>query len=101
MQGIAVQAFEHKAFISWSWADAKWGNGAHRVLLSCRRRKAPVGQETEIAPVPRSLHPLSKDREKEAAGASIATAVEPFWRARYSRLYPVSACGTTELGPGP
>jgi tetratricopeptide (TPR) repeat protein len=71
-----VKAFEYKAFISYSWSDAKWGNWVHRALESFRTPKPLVGQESELGPVPRSLHPLFKDREEEAAGASITTAVE-------------------------
>lgn len=71
-----MEAFEYRAFISYSWADAKWGNWAHRALEAYRTPKALVGRETALGPVPRSLHPLFKDREEEAAGASIGTAVE-------------------------
>ncbi|GMN01763.1 TIR domain-containing protein [Erythrobacter sp. MTPC3] len=71
-----MQPFEYKAFISYSWTDAAWGKWAHQSIESYRTPKALVGQDGALGPIPKSLRPLFKDREEEAAGASIGSAVE-------------------------
>ncbi|QKG71891.1 toll/interleukin-1 receptor domain-containing protein [Erythrobacter mangrovi] len=71
-----MSQFRYKAFISYSWADAKWGNWLHHAIETYRTPTALVGKEVSAGPVPARLHPLFKDREEEAAGASIGTAVE-------------------------
>lgn len=71
-----MTAFRYKAFISYSWADARWGNWLQRAIETYRTPAALVGKEGNLGPVPARLHPLFKDREEEAAGASIGAAVE-------------------------
>lgn len=71
-----MDGFRYKAFVSYSWADAKWGKWLHHAIETYRTPPALVGKETPSGPVPPRLHPLFKDREEEAAGASIGTAVE-------------------------
>lgn len=68
--------FRYKAFISYSWADAAWGKWLHHALETYRTPRQLVGSEGLNGPVPARLHPLFKDREEEAAGASIGAAVE-------------------------
>jgi tetratricopeptide (TPR) repeat protein len=68
--------FRYKAFISYSWADAKWGKWLHHAIETYRTPRPLVGTEGRRGPVPARLHPLFKDREEEAAGASIGHAVE-------------------------
>ncbi|MBA4009250.1 MAG: hypothetical protein C0486_10780 [Erythrobacter sp.] len=68
--------FRYKAFISYSWADAKWGKWLQHAIETYRTPRALVGEERAHGPVPARLHPLFKDREEEAAGASIGAAVE-------------------------
>lgn len=68
--------FRYKAFISYSWADAKWGKWLQHGLETYRTPRALVGEERALGPVPARLHPLFKDREEEAAGSSIGAAVE-------------------------
>lgn len=68
--------YRYKAFISYSWADAAWGKWAHHALETYRTPAALVGKEGALGPVPARLHPIFKDREEEAAGASIGAAVE-------------------------
>lgn len=69
-------AFRYKAFISYSWADAKWGKWLQHAIETYRTPRALIGAERAHGPVPARLHPLFKDREEEAAGASIGAAVE-------------------------
>lgn len=68
--------FRYKAFISYSWADAAWGKWLHNAIETYRTPRALVDSEGAHGPVPARLHPLFKDREEEAAGASIGAAVE-------------------------
>ncbi|MHA6334012.1 toll/interleukin-1 receptor domain-containing protein [Qipengyuania sp. CAU 1752] len=67
--------FRYKAFISYSWANAEWGNWLHRSIETFRVPAGLVGKDGEYGPVPPRLQPLFKDREEEAAGASIGEAV--------------------------
>ena len=68
--------FRYKAFVSYSWADAAWGKWLHHAIETYRTPKALIGKESAWGAVPARLHPLFKDREEEAAGASIGGAVE-------------------------
>lgn len=74
--GDHKDAFRYKAFISYSWADAKWGKWLQHAIETYRTPRALVGEDKGHGPVPARLHPLFKDREEEAAGASIGAAVE-------------------------
>lgn len=71
-----MPSFRYKGFISYSWADAKWGKWLHHAIETYRTPRPLVGTEGRRGPVPARLHPLFKDREEEAAGASIGRAVE-------------------------
>jgi len=71
-----VVVFRYKAFISYSWADAAWGKWLHHAVETYRTPKALIGTAGRHGPVPARLFPLFKDREEEAAGASIGAAVE-------------------------
>jgi tetratricopeptide (TPR) repeat protein len=68
--------FRYKAFVSYSWSDAAWGKWLHTALETYRTPAALIGKDGALGPVPARLHPLFKDREEEAAGASIGAAVE-------------------------
>ena len=68
--------FRYKAFVSYSWSDAAWGKWLLQAIETYRTPAALVGKEAASGPVPARLHPLFKDREEEAAGASIGQAVE-------------------------
>jgi tetratricopeptide (TPR) repeat protein len=71
-----MTAFRYKAFISYAWADAAWGNWLHKALETYRTPKALIGKDTAIGPVPARLVPLFKDREEQAAGADISAALD-------------------------
>ena len=68
--------YRYKAFVSYSWADAKWGKWLLHAIETYRTPGALIGKDGLLGPVPARLHPLFKDREEEAAGASIGQAVE-------------------------
>jgi tetratricopeptide (TPR) repeat protein len=71
-----VTDYRYKAFVSYSWADAAWGKWLLQALETYRTPKALIGKDGAHGPVPARLIPLFKDREEEAAGASIGKAVE-------------------------
>ncbi len=71
-----MTAFRYKAFISYSWADAAWGNWLHKALETYRTPKGLVGRDSKLGPVPARLHPLFKDREEQAAGANIGASLD-------------------------
>jgi tetratricopeptide (TPR) repeat protein len=71
-----VTDHRYKAFVSYSWADAAWGKWLLHALETYRTPAALVGKQGALGPVPARLMPLFKDREEEAAGASIGKAVE-------------------------
>lgn len=60
--------FRYRAFISYSWADRNWGDWLHRALETYHPPKGVADG--------RPLRPIFKDREEEAAGASIGAAIE-------------------------
>lgn len=71
-----MSEYRYRAFISYSWSDAKWGNWLHHRLETYRTPAALVGKDGALGKVPARLNPIFKDREEEAAGASIGDAVE-------------------------
>ena len=68
--------YKYRAFISYSWADAAWGKWLHHALETYRTPAALVGSDGAHGPVPARLHPLFKDREEQAAGASISASLD-------------------------
>lgn len=64
----AIVTRRYKAFISYSWADKAWGEWLHRTLETYR---APKGVADG-----RSLHPIFRDRDEEAAGRGIGAVIE-------------------------
>jgi len=58
--------YRYKAFISYSWADAKWGKWLQHAIETYLTPRVLVGEERAHGPVPARLHPLFKDREEEA-----------------------------------
>ncbi len=67
---------KYKAFISYCFADRKWGDWLHHALEVYRTPKPLVGTQTWIGPVPRRLHPIFKDRQEEAASAGITSSIQ-------------------------
>jgi MTH538 TIR-like domain (DUF1863) len=71
-----LSEYRYKAFVSYSWADAAWGKWLLHALETYHTPKALVGKAGAHGAVGARLIPLFKDREEEAAGASIGKAVE-------------------------
>ena len=63
-----IAAFKYRAFLSYSHRDAAWAKWLHRALEGYRIDKDLVGRTTAQGPVPRTLHPIFRDREDFAAG---------------------------------
>jgi tetratricopeptide (TPR) repeat protein len=74
--GAGLTEYRYKAFVSYSWADAAWGKWLLHALETYRTPATLVGKQGALGPVAARLIPLFKDREEEAAGASIGKAVE-------------------------
>ena len=66
--------FRYKAFVSYSWSDAEWGKWLLHEIETYRTPAALVGKAGLHGEVAARLNPLFKDREEEAAGASIGAA---------------------------
>lgn len=67
--------FKYRAFISYSWADASWGQWLQRRLETYRTPAALVGKDGAYGPVSPRLHPIFRDREDQSAGASISASL--------------------------
>jgi predicted negative regulator of RcsB-dependent stress response len=63
----------YKAFISYSWKDRAAAEWLHRKLEAYQTPKALLAERPGIAA---RLNPIFKDREEEAAGASLKAAIE-------------------------
>jgi tetratricopeptide (TPR) repeat protein len=68
--------YTYKAFISYSWADAKWGKWLQQAVETYRTPKALIEKHAGMREIPARLTPLFKDREEQAAGASIGASIE-------------------------
>lgn len=64
-----MAAFRYKAFISYSWKDKAAAEALHRALETWRAPKS-------IAAGAAGLKPIFRDRDEEAAGASLKAAIE-------------------------
>ncbi|MGE0182493.1 MAG: tetratricopeptide repeat protein [Parvularculaceae bacterium] len=63
-----MTAFRYKAFLSYSWRDRSAAEALHRALETWR---PPTNRRAEPP-----LRPIFRDRDEEAAGASLRTAIE-------------------------
>jgi hypothetical protein len=62
---------KYRAFLSYSHRDSKFGEWLHRQLESWSIPKDLAGRQTPIGPVPKSLHPIFRDRDDLAAASSL------------------------------
>lgn len=74
--GVAMVEYTYKAFISYSWADATWGKWLQHAVETYRTPKALIEKHAPAREIPARLTPLFKDREEQAAGASIGASIE-------------------------
>ena len=59
---------EYRAFISYSHTDTSWAKWLHRGLEAFRIDKDLVGRETSTGTIPKTLHPIFRDRDDFNAG---------------------------------
>lgn len=64
-------AKQYKAFISYSHVDEAPADRLHNTLEAFRIHKALWGLPTHVGPVPKTLHPIFRDRRDLPAGASL------------------------------
>jgi tetratricopeptide (TPR) repeat protein len=67
-------SFKYRAFLSYSHADTGWAKWLHARLESFRLDKDPVGRETRLGPVPKTLRPIFRDREDFSGGHTLTEA---------------------------
>ena len=70
-KAVAPVALKYRAFISYSHADTAWAKWLHRGLESFRIDKDLVGRETETGTIPKTLHPIFRDRDDFTAGHTL------------------------------
>lgn len=68
--------YTYRAFISYSWADAKWGKWLQHAIETYHTPKSLIEKHAGTREIPARLTPLFKDREEQAAGASIGASIE-------------------------
>jgi formylglycine-generating enzyme required for sulfatase activity len=64
-------ALKYRAFISYSHADASWAKWLHRGLEAFRIDTDLMGRETSTGTIPKSLHPIFRDRDDFNAGHAL------------------------------
>ena len=69
-----VENIRYRAFLSYSHADTSWAKWLQRSLERFRIDKELEGRVTRIGPVPRTLHPIFRDREEFVSGHELAEA---------------------------
>jgi hypothetical protein len=65
-------ALKYRAFISYSHADTSWAKWLHRALEGFRIDKDLVGRETTAGAIPKTLHPVFRDRDDFTAGHALS-----------------------------
>jgi hypothetical protein len=67
----ASSNFKYWAFISYSHADARWGDWLHRKLESYRVPRSLIGKSRADGAIPRRISPIFRDREELSASADL------------------------------
>jgi hypothetical protein len=73
---VSDDGFKYWAFISYSHADAKWGDWLHAALETYRVPSRLVRNATPEGSVPRRIFPVFRDREELASSASLGENIE-------------------------
>jgi hypothetical protein len=68
---VATAAFKYRAFLSYSHRDSTWGKRLHAALEGFSIDKDLIERVTPAGPIPKTLHPIFRDREDFAAGPSL------------------------------
>ena len=73
--GVAgITSFKYRAFLSYSHSDIRWAKWLHSRLEAFRFDNDPIGHESPLGPVPRTLRPIFRDREDFSGGHSLTEA---------------------------
>ena len=81
MERLDAAEFKYWAFISYSHADAKWGDWLHNALETYRVPSRLVRKAHPAGSVPRRIFPVFRDREELASSASLGENIEAALRA--------------------
>lgn len=73
---MMASEYKYRAFISYSWADAQWGKWLQHAVETYRTPQKLIEKHAETREIPARLTPLFKDREEQAAGASIGASIQ-------------------------
>lgn len=73
---MMASEYKYRAFISYSWADAQWGKWLQHAVETYRTPRKLIEKHAETREIPARLTPLFKDREEQAAGASIGASIQ-------------------------
>lgn len=71
-----MQAFQYRAFISYSHQDRKWAAWLQRALERYRVPKRLVGASGALGPIPRRLAPVFRDREDLSSASDLSLSVK-------------------------
>ena len=77
----ADDRYKYWAFISYSHADAKWGDWLHAALETYRVPSRLVRQARPEGAVPRRIFPIFRDREELASSSSLGEEIQNALRA--------------------
>jgi len=73
--GSMSDDYKYRAFLSYSRADSKQAAKLHKALDSYRVPKSLQGMAGRRGPVPKSLHPIFRDREDLAGGGELGSSL--------------------------
>src|SRR3954469_24346009 len=76
MEQSGGEEFKYWAFISYSHADAKWGDWLHAALETYRVPSRLVRKARPEGTVPKRIFPVFRDREELASSASLGENIE-------------------------
>jgi tetratricopeptide (TPR) repeat protein len=71
---MSVKVLKYRAFLSYAHLDVKWGKWLHNKLEKFRIDQDLVGRDTIMGPVPKTLHPIFRDREDFTGGHTLTEA---------------------------
>ena len=76
MEHLGSADFRYWAFISYSHADAKWGDWLHAALETYRIPARLVRNARPVGAVPKRVFPVFRDREELASSSSLGENIE-------------------------
>src|SRR5204863_8805461 len=71
-----AEAFRYWAFISYSHADARWGDWLHRSLETYRVPSRLIRNAKPLGSIPKRIFPVFRDREELASSSSLGENIQ-------------------------